>query len=220
MNMNKKGNTGDSEIIEKVLAGDTGLFELLIRRYDGYLYKIGRSYRYNHEDTQDLMQDAFVDAYRYLSGFGNRSSFKTWLVRIMLNKCYKKQQKSSFKYEGSAEPSENAVPMFSEKSDMDTYQHVIGGELKQVLEEAVQKLPMPYRMVFVLRQVNGLSIKESAEALDISDTNVKVRLNRARVMLRKEVEKTYSTDEIFEFNLKYCDAMVNRVMSKIEELEP
>lgn len=76
---------------------------------------------------------------------------------------------------------------------------------------------MDYRLVFTLREVNGLNVAETADALNISETNVKVRLNRAKTMLRKEVEKSYSAEDIFEFNLVYCDAMVQRVINKIKE---
>ncbi|HEY5392717.1 MAG TPA: sigma-70 family RNA polymerase sigma factor, partial [Hanamia sp.] len=77
----------DLEIIQRINEGDIKLFEILIRRYDPFLYRIGRTYRYNHEDTEDLMQDAYINAYCNLKKFQNRSSFKTWLTRIILNVC-------------------------------------------------------------------------------------------------------------------------------------
>src|ERR1700733_14030648 len=89
----------DIEVIHKILNGEPAMFEILIRRNNPFLYKVGRSYNYNHQDTQDLMQDTFIDAYINLSKFENRSSFKTWLIKIMLNNCFKKKQKFSFKNE-------------------------------------------------------------------------------------------------------------------------
>ncbi len=89
-------------------------------------------------------------------------------------------------------------------------------ELGCVLENALYKIPEDYRMVFTLRELNGLSILETTEALNITETNVKVRLNRAKKMLRSEIEKMYSPNDIFEFNLVYCDAMVINVMNKIK----
>jgi len=108
--------------------------------------------------------------------------------------------------------------MFSNKQSTDTYKAVINRELNSVIENALLQIPIDYRMVFSLREVNGLNVAETADTLDISEGNVKVRLNRAKSMLRKEVEKSYSAEEIFEFNLIYCDAMVNNVMNKIKEL--
>src|SRR3954464_7454304 len=89
----------DLDIIDKILLGETQLYEILIRRYNPFLYRIGRSYGYNHHDTEDLMQESFVNAYFALPKFENRSTFKTWLTRIMLNSCHTKKQKASFKNE-------------------------------------------------------------------------------------------------------------------------
>ena len=92
-------------------------------------------------------------------------------------------------------------------------------ELNVVIEDALQQVPSDYRMVFSLREINGLNVSETAEVLNISEANVKVRLNRAKAMLRKEVERSYSVADIFEFNLIYCDAIVNNVMNKITDIE-
>lgn len=210
----------DTEAISRILKGEAALYEAIVRRYNGYLYKVGRSYGYNHADTEDLMQETYVNAYIHLNSFENRSSFKTWIVRIMLNQCYHKKQKFSFQKEISTEDGieEKSVPMFSNQRT-DTGKTVINTELKQVLEDAVEHIPEDYRIVFTLRELNGMSVNETAEALNISESNVKVRLNRAKGMLRNEIQKTYSPGEIFEFNLIYCDGMVSRVMKAIEQLK-
>lgn len=208
----------DIEIIQKILNGELALFEILIRRNNPFLYKAGRSYNYSHEDTQDLMQDTFIDAYKNLSKFENRSSFKTWILRIMLNNCYRKQQKQSFKNEIANEINEKSIPMFSNQHHSDTNKNVLHKELSSVIENALQQVPLDYRIVFSLREINGLNVKETAETLNITEANVKVRLNRAKTMLRKEIEKSYAAEDIFEFNLVYCDAMVNSVMNKLKAL--
>jgi len=210
--------TDDRGIIQKILDGEPALFEILIRKYNSFLYKTGRSYNYSHEDTQDLMQDTFIDAYTQLEKFEHRSTFKTWLIKIMLNNCYKKRQRSSFKNEVTSEINDKSNPMFSSRKHTDTGKMVLNRELSHVIEEALEQVPEDYRLVFSLREMNGLNVKETAEALSITETNVKVRLSRAKAMLRNEIEKSYSADEIFEFNLVYCDAMVSRVMEKIKEV--
>lgn len=209
----------DNDIINKIIQGEFRLYEILIRRYNPYLYKIGRSYNYNHEDTQDLMQETFIAVYSNLGKFENRSTFKTWIIRIMLNCCFKKQQKSSFKNEGSKEIKDNAIPIFSGGQHADTNKIIMNRELGIIIETALSQVPEEYRMVFSLREITGLNVSETADALNISETNVKVRLNRAKTMLRKEIEKSYSATEIFEFNLIYCDAMVDRVMNNISLIE-
>lgn len=208
----------DSEVIGKILQGEIALFEILIRRYNPYLYKIGRSYDYNHEDTQDLMQDTFIDAYTGLKGFEGRASFKTWIIRIMLHNCYKKRQKFSYKNEIANEINDKSIPMFSNQEHTDINKALTFRELNHIIEDALKQIPLDYRMVFSLREINGLNVAETAETLNISEDNVKVRLNRARAMLRKEIEKTYTPEDIFEFNLIYCDKMVERVMRKIRDL--
>ena len=209
----------DLEIIGRINEGDIRLFEIIIRRYDPFLYRIGRTYRYNHEDTEDLMQDAYINAYSHLKKFENRASFKTWLTRIMLNVCYQKKHKMSFKNEIQEEDIQN------EKSDI-LFHHssnnekiAMNKELGRIIENAVHEIPEDYRIVFTLRELNGLSVAETSEVLSITESNVKVRLNRAKGMLQKEIKKIYSPEEIFEFNLIYCDTMVNRVMAKIYELK-
>jgi RNA polymerase sigma factor (sigma-70 family) len=208
----------DIEIIKKILEGEFALFEILIRRNNSFLYKTGRSYNYNHEDTQDLMQDTFIDAYINLIKFENRASFKTWIIKIMLNNCFRKKRKFSFKNEVANEISDKSIPMFSNLPRTDTNKTVVNRELSLVIENALKQVPLDYRLVFSLREINGLNVAEAAEALNISEANVKVRLNRAKTMLRKEIEKSYTAEDIFEFNLVYCDAMTANVMNKIKNI--
>jgi len=205
------------EIIQRIVGGEKSLYEIIVRRFNPYLYKVGRSYNFNHEDTQDLMQETYFNAYKGLSKFEGRSDFKTWIIRIMLNNCYRKKQKSDFKNELTRELNENSKPMFTHSTN-DTKNMVQNRELGHIIEDALAKIPFDYRMVFSLREINRLNVLETANLLNISEANVKVRLNRAKTMLRNEIEKTYSASELFEFNLIYCDAMVEKVMKEISEL--
>ncbi len=215
--MNPSDKLTEAAIIERILKGEKSLYELIVRRFNPYLYKIGRTYHYSHEDTQDLMQETFVDAYKSLAHFENRASFKTWIIRIMMNNCYRKREKSSFKNEIMQDANEYSTPLFTSRNN-DTEKIIQNRELGHIIEEALVKIPMDYRMVFSLREINGLNVSETAEMLDISESNVKVRLNRAKTMLRTEIENAYSASELFEFNLIYCDAMVENVMEKINKL--
>ncbi len=207
----------ETEIIDRITAGEKSLFEIIVRRYNPFLYKVGRSYNYNHEDTQDLMQDTFIDAYRNLQQFEGRADFKTWITRIMLNNCYRKKEKLSFKNEISTQVNDESTPMFAH-SDNDTNRIIQNRELGHIIEEALSRIPFDYRMVFALREINGMNVAETASLLDITEANVKVRLNRSKAMLRDQIEKTYSAKELFEFNLIYCDGMVEKVMNRIHEI--
>lgn len=207
----------EAEIISRITHGEKALYEIIVRRFNPYLYKIGRSYNYNHEDTQDLMQETFIDAYKNLLQFEGRADFKTWIIRIMINNCYRKRGKSGFKNEIMQDVNEYSMPMFTNRNN-DTDRIIQNRELGHIIENALAKIPFDYRMVFSLREINGLNIAETAEMLSISEANVKVRLNRAKTMLRSEIESTYSAGKLFEFNLIYCNAMVENIMKKINEL--
>lgn len=204
----------EKEIIKRILNGEKALYEIIVRRYNPYLYKIGRSYNYNHEDTQDLMQETFINAYLGLKTFQEHSEFKTWIIRIMLNNCYRKKEKSSYKNEVTQAIKDNMKPVFS-GSEQDTDTIIRNHELRDIIETTICKIPENFRLVFSLREISGLSVAETADVLNISENNVKVRLNRAKTMIRSEIEKIYDASELFEYNLKYCDAMVENVMSRI-----
>jgi RNA polymerase sigma-70 factor (ECF subfamily) len=209
----------DEEVIRFILNGEIALFELLIRRNNAILYKTGRSYDCNHEDTQDLMQETYIEAYRNLAKFEGRSTFRTWITRIMLNKCFHHRHKLSFSNEKPSEISDKSIPMYSNNRNADTANAVIIRELGLIVENALKRISLEYRMVFSLREINGFSVEETAGTLNISEANVKTRLNRAKNMLRKEIEKHYQPEEIFEFNRIYCDAMVERVMERLKHDE-
>jgi RNA polymerase sigma factor (sigma-70 family) len=210
----------DDLIIKKILDGDIALFEILIRRYNSVIYKIARSYGFNHQDAEDLMQDTYVAAYTQLVKFEGRSTYITWISRIMINKCLYKLKHGYFKNEVPGEQAReaNIQPMHIKARDNQTEDVLVNRELAVVLEKSVQNIPEIYRMVFVLREIQGFSIAETAELLDITAINVKVRLNRAKALLRKEIEQFYTRIDLYSFNLIYCDKMVDRVFAGIQQM--
>lgn len=209
-------NLEDPEIISLVLSGKTEYYEKLIRRYNRYLYKIGKSYHFDHDDIEDLMQETYYNAFLNLEKFENRATFKTWIVRIMLNNCFHKKQK--FKQRELIKSdiiSESSYPDYSSHNEQ-TSDAVQNEELKEILERAIHRIPENYRIVFTLRELNGMSVRETSDALNISEGNVKTRLSRSKVLLQKEIKRAYSTDEIFELNLIYCDKITAKGMSGVE----
>ena len=209
--------TGEGEIIQKILDGEVTLFEILIRRYNPILYKIARSYDFNHDEAQDLLQETHIAAYQNLKKFESRSTYKTWIAKIMVNKCLYKLSYGSSKYELSHQiADENSQPMFSSKKQA-TEAEVLNRELSTILEKSLEKIPVHYRTVFILREVEGLGVAETAEMLHLTPVNVKVRLNRAKTLLQKELEKYYSKAQLYEFNLVYCDSVVKHVFEAISK---
>lgn len=218
MHHGETNHLNEDEIIGRIIAGEKSLYEVIVRKYNPYLYKVGRSYNYSHDDTEDLMQETYIDAFKNLKHFEGRSNFKTWVTRIMLNNCYRKKEKSSFKNEISDQDiDEKQTPLFS-NSDFDTAKQVRKDELKLIIEEALSEIPEEFRMVFSLREINGFSVAETSELLNISESNVKVRLNRAKHMLREILEKSHEIPELYEFNLIHCDPFTSKLMDRVHEL--
>jgi len=208
--------SSDEEIIRKILGGEMALFEILIRRFNSILYKIARSYDYDHEEAKDLLQETHIAAYQNLKKFEFRSSYKTWIAKIMVNKCLYKLSYGSGKYEVSNSiVGENLQPMYTSKKQS-TEAVVLNKELSHILEKSLEKIPVIYRTVFILREVEGLSVLETAEMLNLTAVNVKVRLNRAKNLLQKELEQYYSKAQLYDFNLIYCDGVVKNVIETIK----
>lgn len=209
-NLQEKPN--DEEIIERIIKQDSSLFSILIRRYNSYLYRIGKMYRFSHEDIEDLMQESYLEIYAHLKNFEGKSSFKTWISKIMFRKCYHRYKKLGANLLDRISENQDALNSYEDHS---ASKKMISTEMKEVIEKALLQIPLDYRSVFILREINGLNVIETAQVLEISENSVKTRLHRAKRLLRTEIKKFYSKEDIFEFNLIYCDAMVQRVMSQI-----
>jgi RNA polymerase sigma factor (sigma-70 family) len=198
------GEIPESELVERIARGEKDLFEIIIRRYNQRLYRIGMSILNDDQEAEDAMQTAYISAYENLSKFEGRSSFGTWLTRIMLNQCYSQLRKKR-------NPTLD-VDLLEGITSMKTPANILmNKELNQALEDAVSGLPEKYRLVFVLREIEGLSVQETADSLSIEDSNVKVRLNRAKVMLRENLTR-YMKGSIYDFHLSRCDRIASRVM--------
>lgn len=215
---NKISQWSDVDIVNHVLSGDIDAYAHLVRRYDGYLYKIGRSYGFEHADVEDLMQETFVKAYTHLKGYEGRAQVKTWLVKIMLHECYHRAHKKSYVNEKAASENieEEAKTLFHNRSE-NALKELQNEELGHIIENSVKAMDEKYRSVFTMREIMGLSTAETAEILHISESNVKTRLSRAKDLLRTIMRNNYSLTELFEFNLIYCDGMVERVMRHVHE---
>ena len=208
----------EEELIKKIVDGDKTLFEVLIRRYNSVLYKLARCYGFNHQDAEDIMQETHVSAYTNLKNFQHKASYKTWVSKILIHKCVYKLSYGYFKNEhpGTNEMNDQAKPVFNQ-SRMGTEKIILNKELSKVLEKSLEEIPLTYRTVFILREVEGFSTNETAELMNSTPVNVKVRLNRAKTLLQKKLEGFYSSTDIYEFNAIFCDALVKRVINQIEK---
>jgi len=209
----------DDEVVQRILAGEKELFEILLRRYNQRLFRVIRSYIHSEDDARDLMQEAYVKAYLKLKQFNNRASFSTWLIRIGINEAlqfirHRKRQTTNY---GKTESLENVFHL-PDVNQMNPEKQAIKSETRILVENAVDRLAEKYKVVFILHQVEGLSNSEIAECLKLTDSNVKVRLHRAKNLLKEELFKTTHDASIFEFGNHKCDLMVEGVMARIHEL--
>jgi len=179
----------EAQMIASILAGDRHLFHELIRPYERRVYVMALSFLHNEADAEDTAQEAFLKAYRNLAGFRGEAKFGTWLVSITLNEARSRlRNKDNMKLESLDEPPDDqghTSPALLRDWREIPSEALERKEVGQLLHQAVTALPAIYREVFVLREVEGLSINEAAGALDISIASVKVRLHRARMMLQR-----------------------------------
>ncbi|WP_234108430.1 MULTISPECIES: RNA polymerase sigma factor [Chryseobacterium] len=202
----------DEETIQEILAGNLHVFEILIRRYNPFLYKIGKSYHFSQQDVEDLMQDCYLNIYKNLAKFEERSTFKTWIAKIMLHLCYQKKQ--NFKRLKNTISEEKTYLKAKRNQSFSQDGALVHKELGIIIETAIQGIPINLRNVFVLREINGLNTQETANLLQITESNVKVRLSRAKQMLRQKIGENYLPEELVDFHDACCSLPVEMIMQK------
>ena len=211
----------DEEIVRHVLAGDTGLFELLMRRYNERLYRAARAITRDAHEAEDVMQQAYVNAFSNLRQFKGAAQFATWLTRITINEALARVRRR-----GRYEPFEDDVSTVERQMPWNTApdpeRQAFTGELRELLEWAIDHLPDGAREVFVLRDVEGLSTTETAASLDVSEDVVKTRLSRARAALRRSLLERAgaAAPDAFRFYRPRCDRVVANVLSRIAGITP
>ena len=185
--------------LEKLIAGDRAEFARLVDVYSGSIYRLGLKMLGNPQDAEDVLQNTFMNALVHLSSFEGRSSVATWLYRIATNEALmmirKRKPEISLELEaqeGEAESIEDLKPtVFADWSGLPE-EELLSMEGKNILDTTIQSLPETLRIVFILRDIEGLSIKETADALNLTETNVKTRLLRARMYLRERLSTYYA----------------------------
>ena len=206
----------DEQVVSQVLSGQTELFEVLMRRHNERVYRAARAIVRDDGEAEDVMQQAYVNAYAHLRQFGGKSRFSTWLLRIAINEAIARARQRG-RYEAFDEGLLSVETFMMKRPPGDPERQAFSGELRGLLEWAIDGLPDGTREVFVLREVEGLSTAETAEVLNVSDDVVKTRLSRARVALRRVLEERIgeSTPEAFRFYRPRCDRVVARVLQRI-----
>jgi RNA polymerase sigma-70 factor (ECF subfamily) len=208
----------DVELVERIRAGDRGLFEILMRRHNQQIYRAVRAVMGNDSEVEDVMQQAYLNAFAHLDAFEFRSQFSTWLTRIALNEAFARRRARQLLSIDAATDGRLDEPMDGVIATApDPERQAYAGELKQMLERAVDTLPETYRVAYMLRDVDGLSTAETGDALGIRDEAVKTRLHRARALIRRALTAEVGTlaTEIFDFPAVRCDRVVHAVLARI-----
>jgi RNA polymerase sigma factor (sigma-70 family) len=199
----------DLAAIAEVVRGNREMFEVIVRRYNQPLFRIGMAYLRDHALAEDAMQNAYVKAFQGLAGFRGGSAFSTWLIRIMINECLMLRRRNRSGSEAPVPELADAESLPGEPAATDRI-HLV--EMKTLLEQAIAGLPRNYRAVYMLREVQQLSVAETAACLRISTASVKVLLHRARERLKADLLKSAAGLELFGYRAERCDPMTARVM--------
>jgi len=185
----------DVALVERVRGGDVSAYDELVRKYERQVFRIAQHITQNREDAEDVMQDAFLKAYEKLDQFQGNSKFYTWLVRIAVNESLmrlrKRRSGRMVSLDEDVETEEGSVPRDLADWDPDPEQNYSQTELADILRKTIQGLPPGFRVVFTLRDVDGLSTEETAETLGLSVPAVKSRLLRARLQLRERLSRYF-----------------------------
>lgn len=199
----------DEEIIEQIVKGKKELYEKLMRKYDQRLFRISMSIINDEAEARDIMQNTYLNAYLKLPSLQNRSNFSTWIIKILVNESLLRRKKQ-------LKQQKNLAGKLTDEIDT-PLKKLLNKELKILLEQAIADLPEKYKLVFVMREIEEMSIQETMEVLNLTESNVKIRLSRAKEMLREKLAGK-KLKEIFKLKLPLCDKIVYNVMKKIDRL--
>ncbi|MDX5419228.1 MAG: RNA polymerase sigma factor [Hymenobacteraceae bacterium] len=207
----------DTEVVERVLEGEKELYELLMRRHNQKLYRAVRSYLKAEHEVEDAMQDTYLKAYEKLRQFRNNARFSTWLIRIGINTALEKirEHKRVTPVNLQVDSQNIYANLPTQVNTMNPEKIALQKEAKQLLEKAIDFVPEKYRIVYTLRELEGMDVEEVTQCLGLSESNVKIRLHRAKSMLKEILYKLSNSKDVFEFGFKRCDAIVERVMHRL-----
>lgn len=200
----------DERAVAAVVGGQLEFFSIIVRRYNTQLYRVGMAYLGHHEQVEDAMQNTYLNAYRNLRRFRGAAALGTWLTRIMINECLMTlRRRRHFTLEAieDCEIPDEASPRAGDG--------LKSAELRGLLEVAISRLPRAQRAVYLMREVQSLSVRQTAECLRLTPTHVKVTLHRARERLKRNLLRTAQGAELFDYPAQFCDPMTRGVMALV-----
>ena len=215
----------DVELVERILQRDPRAFETLMRRHNTRLFRVARAILRDDAAAEDAVQDGYLDAYRHLAEFRADAQLGTWLVRIVANHALMRLRKQ--KRDRVVVPFSGVRSGSQERDEMDIPDNqaeppqsaTLRGEVRRILERRIDELPVAFRTVFVMREVEEMSVEETAESLGIPPATVRSRLFRARALLREALARDIdvAAADVFSFAGARCDRIVEAVLSRLRE---
>lgn len=197
----KKIKDEDFDLIQRINSGQIDQFHELVKRYEQKLYNFSLRMCREHQDAEDMVQETFLNVFKYLKDFRYETKFKNWLYKVAASTCIKKRRKSKFAPERELSleefrPSDEAEPpdRVPEWALM-PLDKLLNEELAGAINRGILAIPKKYRMVIVLRDIEGFSTAETAQILNLSPANVKVRLHRARLFLRDKLKGYFENEQ-------------------------
>jgi len=209
----------ESEVIRRILGGEKELYEILVRRNNQKLYRIIRSYLKEEAEIEDIMQNSYLKAYTKLYQFKLESTFSTWLIRIGINESLGRLKEKGKLYhlnEQSHNLKSNTILEIPDSKQLNPEDKIIRNEAKQLLENAIDSLDSKYRTVYIMKEVEEMSLNEISIVLDLTVANVKMRLYRSKEMLKEKLYEVANDKQIFEFGFSRCDRITENVMKLIK----
>jgi len=219
----EKHEAGDAELATRIGRKDTAAFEALMRRHNGRLFRVARAILRDDAEAEDALQESYLEAYRHIAAFRGQSQLSTWLTRIVINQSLMRlrQQKRSrvvVPFAGrEGIDSESPEALLADERSEPPPVATLRAEVRRILERRIDELPAAFRTVFVMRDVEEMSVQETAECLSIPEATVRTRLFRARALLRQALARDLDsvTVDLFSFAGDRCDRIVAAVLARL-----
>jgi RNA polymerase sigma-70 factor (ECF subfamily) len=222
----------DPDLVERVAHDDHAAFETLMRRHNSRLFRVARAILRDDAEAEDALQDAYLDAYRHITEFRGGAQLASWLTRIVINQALMRLRRRrrdrvvvSFGKRWTVEPRVESGQVEADVADEESKSPsgiLLQGEIRRLLERRIDALPVAFRMVFVMRDVEDMSVQETAECLSIPASTVRTRLFRARSLLREALARDLdaATTGVFGFAGERCDRIVAGVLARRRATRP
>jgi RNA polymerase sigma-70 factor (ECF subfamily) len=215
----------DAALAERVARHDHAAFEVLMRRYNSRLFRVARAILKDDAEAEDALQDAYLDAYRHIVSFHGQSSLSTWLTRLVVNRALmqlrrQRRERVVVPFDtGSDAPAGHTEDGAADRSGESPLNTTLRAEVRRLIERRIDELPVAFRTVFVMRDVEDMTVEETAACLSIPSATVRTRLFRARALLREALARDMdrATTDVFGFAGARCDRIVAGVLARIDQ---